>query len=296
MYEARQTAGVFPSFSDTARHIGGDGFLRLRLGLGGPALRERHRREQRPAPRAEVLDREVLPHVLRGRTGSGASRSGSRARRRRCGSGTGGRRPGAAQSSWIASASSSSTSAVRTQTLCLPRKSSSIRLPRTFTWLLPQRRDPVGPGLLRVALRAGPKPAEVDQPERDRRDPLAVEVVAVHVLGHRRADRGQPLAEADELVELRLLLPCAVRLGGRGTASARPCRRRSPGASLPGAARSRRRATPAGFAALDPLELLGVGELATARVDVPEAPALRAAAAPPSPSCHSSGVTRGSPP
>src|SRR6185436_15385246 len=77
---------------------------------------------------------------------------------------------------------------------------------------LPERRDSVRPRLLRIPLGARPKPAEVDQTKRDRADALAVEMAAVHVLGHRRPDLRQLLAEADELVVLRLLLLRAVVL------------------------------------------------------------------------------------
>src|SRR5207244_9846458 len=40
---------------------------------------------------------------------------------------------------------------------------------------LRDRRDAVRPGLTHVALRSDPKPAEVDQPQRDGADALAVE-------------------------------------------------------------------------------------------------------------------------
>src|SRR5687767_160897 len=48
---------------DAAAH-GGHVLLRLRLRLHDAVLCEADRREERAAPRAEVLDREVVPHVL----------------------------------------------------------------------------------------------------------------------------------------------------------------------------------------------------------------------------------------
>ena len=105
--------------------------------------------------------------------------------------------------------------------------------PANVDMALAQRRDPVRAGLLRVALRARPEPAQVDQTQGDRADACAVEMVAVHVLGHRRADRRQLLAEAHELVELRLLLLRAEARPSRGTACAPRGRARPLGASRP---------------------------------------------------------------
>ena len=71
---------------------------------------------------------------------------------------------------------------------------------------LAQRRDPVRAGLLRVSLRADAEPAGVDQAHRDRRDALPVERLVIQVLGGRSPQLGQTLGEADQPVELRLLL------------------------------------------------------------------------------------------
>src|SRR5581483_5863040 len=73
-----------------------------------------------------------------------------------------------------------------------------------------QRGDPVGARLARIALRPDAEPAEVDQPQRDRRDAFAVELVLVEMLRHHGPQLGQLLREADELVVLRLLLGRAV--------------------------------------------------------------------------------------
>ena len=57
-----------------------------------------------------------------------------------------------------------------------------------------------------VALGADPEPAELDQPQRDRRDALAIELLLVEMERHRFTQRRQSLAEADQLVVFRLLL------------------------------------------------------------------------------------------
>ena len=62
------------------------------------------------------------------------------------------------------------------------------------------------PRRLRVAVGADAEPAEVDQAHGHRADPLTVVRLALHVLGHRLAQPGQPLGEEHEPVVLRLLL------------------------------------------------------------------------------------------
>src|SRR5262249_22316451 len=78
-----------------------------------------------------------------------------------------------------------------------------------------------------VALRADPKPAQLDQSQRDRRDAFPIELVLVEMQRHRFAQRRKRIAETDELVVLRLLLlgpvvgAVEVLLSARGVAAGR---------------------------------------------------------------------------
>src|SRR5215213_2934957 len=72
--------------------------------------------------------------------------------------------------------------------------------------VLVQCRDAERAVLLHVPIRSDSKPAEVDELERERARPLAAQLLARQVRGHRLANSGQPLGEADQLVVLRLFL------------------------------------------------------------------------------------------
>jgi hypothetical protein len=88
----------------------------------------------------------------------------------------------------------------------LARKRNATLLPRTRTWLL---RIVVIPKVRNFfAYRSSPalKPAEVDQAHGDRSRPFEAERLLLDVLGHRLPQARKVLGEADELVELRLLL------------------------------------------------------------------------------------------
>src|SRR5579864_904853 len=66
---------------------------------------------------------------------------------------------------------------------------------------LPQRRDSEGAGCARVPIASDAKPAEVDEAQRDGAHPVAVELAVVEMLGQRRPQGRQPLAETNEALE-----------------------------------------------------------------------------------------------
>src|SRR5436305_10595929 len=72
-----------------------------------------------------------------------------------------------------------------------------------------QRRDAVR-SLAGISLGADAEPTERNEVKRDGRNALTVELVLVEVLGHRSAQPGQAVAEANQAVVLLLLLRCAV--------------------------------------------------------------------------------------
>ena len=105
---------------------------------------------------------------------------------------------------------------------------------------LGQRRDSVRARRLCVAVGSDPEPRHVDQPDRNRADTLAVVRVVRHVLAHRHA-AGRAIARRSGRACRTSPAPAAPGTpGGRDTAAARPCRRRSPAASRLPAARSTR--------------------------------------------------------
>jgi hypothetical protein len=71
---------------------------------------------------------------------------------------------------------------------------------------LAQGGDPIGARFTRVALGADAEPAGIDQPRRERGDAEQIERVVRQVLGGRGAKVRKPLGEANQPVELRLLL------------------------------------------------------------------------------------------
>src|SRR5207302_3215412 len=82
-------------------------------------------------------------------------------------------------------------------------------LPANLNVTPKQCRDAVGP-LAGGSLGADAEPAERDETERDGRNPLAIELLLVEVLGHRGAQTRQALAEADQALVLLLVLRRAV--------------------------------------------------------------------------------------
>src|SRR5690242_5730598 len=68
-----------------------------------------------------------------------------------------------------------------------------------------ERGHAVGP-VANITLRADAKPAELDQPERDSGDALAIELLLAEMHGHSLAQRRQALSEPDQVVVLGLLL------------------------------------------------------------------------------------------
>ena len=139
---------------------------------------------------------------------------------------------------------------------------------------LAQRRDPERPVLVRHSAATDTEPAEVDQPKGHRTDPLAVERIVVHVLRHRLAQAGKPLAEEGQPVELGLLLLEPERVAVEVLA---PPGRVDSG-RLDTRVRPRRDANLApgrrDDETLDPSQLDGVVDALPARVDVAEPAAL----------------------
>ena len=168
-YDERATAGVLPSFArPSASRRRSPSWA---VGLSFEALLgELERGGERAAPGPEVLGREFLAHVFPdvvvqpaalevavapvgleledarspARRAARASLPRARGRRSRCGS----------------------------YTWCLPRYLKEIRDAAHRHVPLGDRRDPEGARGLCVAVGADAEPAEVDQPDRDRRDPL----------------------------------------------------------------------------------------------------------------------------
>src|SRR5579884_2650268 len=203
---ARHRGRIAEVLRDTSHHRG-DGPSRRSLGFGNPVaadpLGEVERGEERPAPRPEILrgepvaevDLHVVVQPLRGEVPDlvlPAVAEDARTRQlqeltHRCRELVVDDRP-----------------AYLDLVLAAERDRDPISAHVDVT--ARDRRDPVGVRLADVALVADAKPALVDEAQRNRRHALTVEHVLVHVLGHRLAERGQSLAEADQLVELRLLL------------------------------------------------------------------------------------------
>src|SRR5260221_6227715 len=145
-------------------------------------------------------------------------------------------------------------------------------------------RDSVRPRRARMPIGTDTEPPEVDEPQSNRAYARPVEIVLVEVLGHRRAQRRELLGEADQPVELRLVL-CGAIVGviavlltagavdsGRLQFRVRP--RRDPNVSP----RRGDRET------LDPLDLRSIDDDATAGIDIAKCSFAATAAPPHSPS------------
>src|SRR5205823_7539603 len=152
--------------------------------------------------------------------------------------------------------------------------------------VLAQRRDPEGTRFLRVTLGADAEPAGVDETRCDRGHTLAVQHVVVHVLRHSCTQVRKALREADQPVELRLLLLSPKRR----VVQVLPASGRVDAGGLQFGGRAWR--DPDVFPRRrdderpDPLELLRIGYAVSARVDVAE-PSPRALPSPASPASHS---------
>src|SRR5579872_4762050 len=180
-------------------HDGGDGALAARRPLG-----EGDRRDERPAPRSEVLGAELVAevrlHVLVQRAARqvaepapvlvpeepAAARHGEQLADSRRELVVHERRPHLR--------------------LALAHELEPDALAAHLNMPLPERGDAERAGRTRMAVAPDAKPAEVDEAKRDRADPVAVELVLVEVVDHRAAQLRQLLAEADEALELRALL------------------------------------------------------------------------------------------
>src|ERR1044072_6572678 len=187
-------------------HNGRDRALRLRLALGDAVLAERHGREQRPAPGAEILGCEVLAHVLldvvvelaAGEVAKAAGLLVDVAEKA----------PAALRRAQLSDAGRELLVDQRRPDQRAVLSAIAERDPAAADLHVApaQRRDPERAKTLRVPLVSHAEPAEVDQPDRDRGRPLEGQRLLLDVLRHRSWEDGQFLAEADELVELRLLL------------------------------------------------------------------------------------------
>src|SRR3954471_11788713 len=184
---------------------GGDRAFRLGFGLRNPVLGERDRSEQRAAPRPEVLRRELLAQIFLDVVVQAFSAQ-------------------AAEAAVAVSIAEETASSPDREQLTdgvgellvdeggaderpvLAAKAEGDSATANADVSLLERGDPEGSELLRVALVADAKPAEVDQADRNRRRPLEGQRLELHVLGHCKAELRQLLGEPDQLVELRLLL------------------------------------------------------------------------------------------
>src|ERR1041385_6841326 len=180
-------------------HHGGDGPLAVRLAPG-----EFDRREQRPAPGAEVLCRELvsetLLHVLVQRTVREVAEPFAVV------DVTEDAATGKAEqfshrgSEGVVDEGGLDLGTPFAEELEPDSPPAHGHVP------LPQGRDPVGARPLRMAVRARAEPAQVDQTDGHRADPLTVELVALEIFGHRCPKLRELLAETDQLLELRPLL------------------------------------------------------------------------------------------
>src|SRR5215210_4222650 len=200
---ARHRRRIAEPLADNA-HDGCDRSLLLGRGLCVLALRERDRRDERPAPGAEVLRRELLAHVL-----ADVLVQAARAE---------------IHELVVVAVAEEALSSGRNEELLHRRRELRVDEHRATQdsmlrpeaerdaaaahadMALAERRDPERLVALRVALVADTEPPGVDQPHRNRRRPFEAQRLPLHVLRHRRAKLRKTLGETDELVELRLLL------------------------------------------------------------------------------------------
>src|SRR5262245_41917042 len=276
---ARDRRRVPEALADLAHHHRHGSFLLGRT-LCRLCLGKLDRGDERAAPGAEILGRELLPHVLldvlvqRARAEveelavsaipeqPAATLQGEQLLHRGCELGIDKHR-------------------AADHAVLRPEAEADLA-PAHADVALPQGGDPEGLVAPRIALAAHAKPALVDEPHRERGRPFGAERLLVEVLAERLPKLRKTLSKAHELVVFRLLLaraefrvvevlpPARSIDAGRLQLRARP--RRDPDV-LPRGRDAER---------VDPLQRDLVRDRAAARVLVPEPTALRTFA-PPSP-------------
>src|SRR4029450_13782842 len=279
---SRYSRCVSKFFSHRTHRCGDDSFG-FRFRLRNPVLRKRDRCSEGPAPGAEVLRREFLPHVLvyvfvqlssievEALAVGDVAKEPSAARKLQ-------QRPDRSRELLVHDRRVHQAAGV-----CSIEKRNST--PAYLYVALVQGRDPERSVLLGVSLGADAEPAQVDQPDGDRTRPLRAVFLSVQVLGHRGAEIRELFGETDQLVVLRLLLPGAegwvVKIlpapGGIHAGRLELCAgaRRDPDV-LPGRRDDER---------LDPPQLVRVRDAVASSVLVAEVPP-RAHACPPTSSGH----------
>src|SRR3954449_2719123 len=176
--------------------------FRLRKPLLGGTLGEVDRREERPAPGAEVLGAELLPEVdLHVVVQAGVREVVGRALPLVL---EHARPPDLEQSPHRRrEVRIHDLRANADPVLCRERQADAAA-PHLHV-ATQERRHAVRP-VANVPLGADPEPAQLDQPKGDRGDTLAIEFLLVEMGRHRLAERRKGVAEADELVVLGPLL------------------------------------------------------------------------------------------
>src|SRR3954452_8215988 len=268
---AAGNSGRIAELVSDATHHRRNHTLGLTLRFRRPTLGKGNRGDQRPAPGAEVLRRELVAEVFTDVVVEAG--------------------PGEAADTALALVPAQPPSSGECEQLLdrlgqllvdqrgphdravLAAKVEGDLLAAGLDMSLAQSRDPIGARLLRVALRADAKPAGIDQAHCDRGDAQTIERVVLHVLCHREAKVGQSFGEADQLVELRLLLlrtKCRVVQVLPAAGRVDTCRlqlRARTGRDPDVFPRGRDHESANAF------ELLLIGDRASARVEIAEAPA-----------------------